>query len=87
MHYSFIIIILEYILYIHMYVFMYICVCVCVCVCVCFIHQSESVAAVAFEIGMIYDTFWIASRRVARAAMVGFAQARKRKNVCEATKR
>ena len=51
-------------------------------VCALYIQQSESVAVITPSgIGWIYDTFWIASRRVARAAMVGFAQVRKRKNV------
>jgi hypothetical protein len=61
------------------YVYTYICIYVCMCVCALYIHQSEIVAAVAPSgIGWIYDTFWIASRRVARAAIVGFAQVRKK---------
>ncbi len=49
-------------------------------VCALYIQQSESVAVITPSgIGWIYDTFWIASRRVARAAMVGFAQVRNKK--------
>ena len=43
--------------------------------CVC-IHQSESIAAQAAGPGWIDDWIWIASRPVARSAMVGFAEAR-----------
>ncbi len=49
-------------------------------VCALYIQQSESVAVITPSgIGWIHDTFWIASRRVARAAMVGFAQVRNQK--------
>jgi len=55
---------------------------VCACVRALYINQSESVAALdPSGVGWIYDTFWIASRRVARAAMVGFAQVRKKEKM------